>query len=162
MGMEISNISLSILGFSAQMYSYAKESSIRRIITYLSGPLFNLIIAFILYIAKLNSELIKINFLLGVFNLLPIIPLDGGRTLKEILKCLWGHKKSSIFMIEFSKISLVVISLFYSIAILKIRNIAILFLIIYMWWLYNIEYKKIQTLKRVYGIIEKSIEKKQV
>lgn len=160
--MEISNISLGALGFSAQMYSYGKENSIRRIITYLSGPLLNLIIAFVLYITRLNDELIKINLLLGIFNLLPIIPLDGGRILKEILKCLWGHKKSSIFMIEFTKISLVVISLFYSIAILKIKNIAILFLILYMWWLYIIENKKIRTLKRVYGIIEKSIEKKRV
>ena len=62
-------------------------------------------------------------------------------------------------MLELTKYSLIIFSLIYSIAILKLKNIAILFLIIYMWWLYSIEDKKIQILKRVYGIIEKSIEK---
>ena len=33
---------------------------------------------------------------------------------------------------------------------------AILFLIIYMWYLYSIEAKKLATLKRVYEIIERS------
>ena len=157
--MEIDNISVGILGFSAQMYSYGKESSLKRIITYLSGPLCNLVIAFIFYIANANIELIKINFILGVLNLLPILPLDGGRILKEILKFCFDYKKANIFMIEFTKFTLIIISLIYSIAILKLKNVAILFLIIYMWWLYSIENKKIRTLKRVYGIIEKGIEK---
>lgn len=157
--MEIDNISVGILGFSAQMYSYGKESSLKRIITYLSGPLCNLVIAFIFYIANTNIELIKINFILGVLNLLPILPLDGGRILKEILKFCFDYKKANIFMIEFTKFTLIIISLIYSIAILKLKNVAILFLIIYMWWLYSIENKKIRTLKRVYGIIEKGIEK---
>ena len=157
--MEIANISVGILGFSAQMYSYGKESSLKRIITYLSGPLCNLIIALIFYIVNASKELIEINLILGFLNLLPILPLDGGRILREILKNCFDYKKASIFMIEFTKFTLIIISLIYSVAILKLKNVAILFLIIYMWWLYSIENKKIRTLKRVYGIIEKSIEK---
>lgn len=157
--MEISNVSLGFLGFSAQMYSYGKENVLFKILTYLAGPLCNLILAVIFYFAKMNIELVQINFILGVLNMLPIIPLDGGRILKEILKKFLGHKKASIFMIEFTKFSLIIISLMYSVAILKLKNFAILFLILYMWWLYSVEDRKIQTLKRVYGIIEKSIEK---
>ena len=154
--MEICNISMGLFGFSTQIYSYGKEKSINKIITYLSGPLCNLLIS-------LNETYdFKSFIILGFFNLLPIIPLDGGRVLKEILKKIWNHKRATIFMGEFTKVFMIVISLIYSIAILKLKNIAILFLIIYMWWLYKIENKKIQTLKRVYGIIEKGIEKKQV
>lgn len=157
--MEIYNISLNFFGFSAQIYSYGKIKVFSRIITYLAGPVCNLLLALIFYLLNANQELIQINLWLGILNLIPIMPLDGGRILKEIAKVFLGYKNASIFMLEISKFILVIISLIYSVAILKLKNIAILFLIIYMWWLYSIEDKKTQTLKRVYGIIEKSIEK---
>ena len=157
--MEISNLCLGFLGFSAQLYSYRKEKTRYKIFTYLAGPLLNLLLAVIFYLMELKSEIIQINLILGILNLLPIMPLDGGRILKEILRYFLGNKKASIFMIEFTKFNLIIISLVYSIAILKLKNIAILFLILYMWWLYNIENKKIAMLRRVYGIIEKNIEK---
>lgn len=157
--MEIHSVSLSFFGFSAQMYSYGEEKVLSKISTYLAGPLCNFGLAFIFYLSKSRIELVQINLVLGVLNLFPIMPLDGGRILKEIIKFFWGNKIASIFMIEFTRFTLIIVSLFYSIAILKLKNIAILFLIIYMWWLYVIEERKIQTLKRVYGIIEKSIEK---
>lgn len=157
--MEIANVSLGFLGFSAQMYSYGEEKFFSKICTYLSGPFCNLILALIFYLTKMKIELVQINFILGVLNLFPIMPLDGGRVLKEILKKFLGNKTASIFMIELTKLSLIIISLIYSVVILKLKNVAILFLIIYMWWLYSIEDRKVQTLKRVYGIIEKSIEK---
>lgn len=152
--MEISSISLSFFGFSAQMYSYRAEKTSNKIFTYLAGPICNFGLAFIFYLLKVKIELIQINLILGVLNILPIMPLDGGRVLKEIIKYFYGNKMASIFMIEVTKFSLIVFSLIYSVAILKFKNIAILFLIIYMWWLYIIEERKIQTLKRVYGIIE--------
>ena len=157
--MEISNVSLGLLGFSAQMYSYGEEKIFSKIFTYLAGPFCNLFLAFIFYLTKSKIELVQINLILGILNLFPIMPLDGGRVLREILKKILGHKTASIFMIELTKFSLILASLIYSVVILKLKNVAILFLIIYMWWLYSIEDRKIQTLKRVYGIIEKSIEK---
>ena len=160
--MEINNIYLGIFGFSAQIYNYGKERPFVRIFTYLAGPILNLMLALFFYFTNLKIDLIRINFILGILNLLPILPLDGGMVLKEILKIFFGNKNASIFMVEFTKIFLIIISLIYSIAILKLKNIYILFLIIYMWRLYLIEYKKIQILKRVYGIIEKNIEKKLV
>lgn len=160
--MQISDVSLGIFGFSAQIYCYGRENVIAKIFTYLAGPIFNLILAFIFCLTKANIELIQINFILGVLNLVPILPLDGGRVLKEIIKVFYGNKKASIFMIEFTKITLIIISLIYSIAILKLKNISILCLIFYLWSLYIIEDKKVQTLKRVYGIIEKNIEKNLV
>ena len=55
-----------------------------------------------------------------------------------------------------TKVFLSAISAIYAVAILKLKNFAILFLIIYMWYLYSIEAKKLATLKRVYEIIERS------
>ena len=81
---------------------------------------------------------------------------DGGKILKEVLKNFLGNKNASIIMNTITKVFLLIISAVYSIAILKIKNFAILFLLIYMWYLYSIEEKKLATLKRVYEIIEKS------
>lgn len=161
-GLEIESISFGIFGFSAQIYNYGEEKVLSKIFTYLAGPSCNLILALIFYLNKSRIELIQINLILGVLNLLPILPLDGGRILKEIIKIFYGHKVSTIFMVKFTKFILVLLSLLYSIIILKIKNIAILFLMFYLWWLYIIEERKAVTLKRVYGIIEKSIEKNLV
>ena len=157
--MQIEEVSFGVFGFSAQIYQFGKNKSLHRIFMYLAGPVFNLILSFLFYIFQAPKEFVDINLLLGLLNLMPILPLDGGRVLKEILKYFYDYKFANSFMLEFTKVNLVIISLVYSIAILKLKNVMILILIIYLWWLYSIEEKKMQTLKRVYGIIEKSIEK---
>lgn len=160
LGFKVSSISMNIFGFSAQLYAYKSKKSFIRIITYLAGPIFNLICAIVFYFSKLENEfalkLIYTNLLLFVFNLFPILPLDGGKILKEVLKNFIGNKNASVVMNAVTKVFLIMISAIYSVAILKIKNFAILFLIIYLWYLYSIEEKKLSTLKRVYEIIEKS------
>jgi len=157
--MRITNLKLNIFGFSAHMYNYKSRKSYIKVITYLAGPLFNLLCAIIFIYINCNIELkysfVYTNIILFVLNLLPIMPLDGGRIIKEIIKYFFGNKKASIIMINVSKICLIILSGFYAIAILKIKNIAILLLIIYLWYLYIIEERKVNTLKRAYEIMEK-------
>jgi len=160
LGFRVSSLNMNIFGFSAELYSYKYKKSYMKIITYLAGPIFNLICAVLFYFVNIDSELavklIYTNFLLCVFNLLPILPLDGGKILKEVLRDFLGNKDASIVMNFVTKAFLILLSAVYSVAILKIKNVAILFLIIYLWYLYSIEEKKLTTLKRVYEIIEKS------
>ena len=157
---KVSSISMNIFGFSAQLYAYKPRKSYIKVVTYLAGPIFNLICAIVFYFSNLESEFIQnviyTNLALCIFNLFPIMPLDGGKILKEVLKNFLGNKNASIIMNTITKVFLLIISAVYSIAILKIKNFAILFLLIYMWYLYSIEEKKLATLKRVYEIIEKS------
>ena len=160
LGLKLSGINVNILGFSAQLYSYQNRKSYIKIITYLAGPVFNLICGIIFCFCNLETELalklIYTNFVLCAFNLLPILPLDGGKILKEVLKKILGNKEASIVMHIVTKTFLIVISAVYSVVILKVKNIAILFLIIYLWYLYSIEARKLTTLKKVYEIIEKN------
>lgn len=160
LGMKITNFRINILGVSAEMYNYNSRKSYIKIITYFAGPIFNLLCAISFYCLNLNEQLkidlVYTNIILFLFNLLPILPLDGGKILKEILRKIWGNKQANVIMICISKILLVISSFVYSIIILKIKNLAILFLIIYMWYLYSIEARKVNTLKRMYEIIEKS------
>lgn len=58
-------------------------------------------------------------------------------------------------MISFSKIFLAIISLIYSILILEIKNIYIVILLIYLWYLFFIEERKYYILKKTMSVIKK-------
>lgn len=77
------------LGVSLEIYSYGKNKSLNKILFYLIGPLINFIIALISFYLPISIEIkekiIYTNLAICFFNLLPILPLDGGKILKEIL-----------------------------------------------------------------------------
>lgn len=146
-------------GVSLEIYSYGKSSHLNKILFYLSGPLTNLIFAFIFFYSKLDiilkEEIIYTNIAICFFNLLPILPLDGGKTLKEIFNILFKVEKANDIIIVFSKIFLAIISLIYSILIIKVKNIYILILLIYLWYLFLMEEKKYSILKKAKDEIKK-------
>lgn len=143
------------LGISLEIYSYGKNKALNRILFYLSGPIMNLLLSTIFYYFNLDinlkEKIIYTNLAICFFNLLPILPLDGGKVLKEIFGIIFGKEISNLIMINFSKIFLGFISLAYSILILKIKNIYILILLVYLWYLYFIEERK-------YIILTKAME----
>ncbi len=152
------SMKISIFGVSLELYLYGKINTLYKIIFYFSGPLINILIASILlYINKdsiLIEKIIFINFSIGIFNLLPILPLDGGKILREIVKKFIGVQKANKFMIYFSKCILVFVFAVYSILILKVKNVMILFLLIYLWYLYSIEEKKYILYEKTYNYIK--------
>lgn len=154
-------MTISIFGVSMEFYSYGKNKSIYKLIFFCIGPLVNFIIGFLCNKFMKNSELkyliVSTNYAIGIFNLVPILPLDGGKILKELLKILFGFDNSNKIMIFVSKTFLIIASLIYSILIIKIQNIMILFLLIYLWYLYMIEEKRyylyLKTKKSIQNII---------
>ena len=76
-------------GISLEIYSYRKNKTLNKILFYLIGPLSNFIFAIIFEHLELDlvlkEKLIYTNLAICFFNLLPILPLDGGKILKEIL-----------------------------------------------------------------------------
>ena len=79
------------------------QLEIKKILVALAGPITNFIV--IVIILNLNIELFKAltiiytNFLIVIFNLLPIYPLDGGRILKGILHINIGKQKAEKYII---------------------------------------------------------------
>jgi Zn-dependent protease len=74
-----------------------------------AGPAVNLMVAAITYafmlslasvlpppISLLLNSLFFLNILLGIFNLLPIYPLDGGMLLHTVLTGRWGTRRASL------------------------------------------------------------------
>ena len=142
---------------------------IKKAIIAIAGPLTNFLIILLSFILKsVNPQLEQIelfyinninlpniiyaNFLIAIFNLIPMYPLDGGRIIKEILHICIGLKKSETYTYMISKISIILLTVISSIAILYIQNISILIILVYLWGLMIIEKKRHDTKRKIQKI----------
>ncbi len=66
----------------------------------ISGPLIQIIIAN--YLSYIDSSILFFSNVLLMINLLPIVPLDGGKLCNIILSCFISYKKSMIYAIKVS------------------------------------------------------------
>lgn len=154
-----------------QKIKKASTVAIKRAIVAAAGPITNFLIICIMMIAmNVNENLLVArtgiiimyaNFLIGLFNLIPIYPLDGGRIVKEIIHIIKGLKKSYTYTYKISKITVIILTMISSIAILYLKNIAILIILIYLWGLVLLERKKYIQRKGIENKIEKIKKEKK-
>ena len=160
--MEIKAVGCSI-SFNYKIEDYNKKIlkgnviELKKILIYISGPLFNICVALGLLFSNINgkyiNDIIYINFLIAIFNLIGLYPLDGGRIIKSIAYILVGEKKAYILTEKISKIFLIIVMVFSSIFILKIHNYWIIFYVLYMMYM-RMRYSKLIRLKmRIIDII---------
>lgn len=122
---------------------------LKKIAIAIAGPLTNLIIIlFYIFLNKAEINIIYANLLILLFNIIPIFPLDGGRILKSIIHIFWGYTKSIECIHIFSNVTIILFTLISSIVILKIHNIAILIILIYLWILVIKENKRYENVKQ--------------
>ena len=141
----------------------ARSLNIKKAIIALAGPLTNLIIAVVtIIIGYFNANIqntyiyqiiIYANFLIAMFNLIPIYPMDGGRVLKELLKIFIGSKKAYKITYIVSKTILILLTAVASILVLYIHNIAIVIILAYLWYLEVIEIRRYNRRKNIEKII---------
>ena len=149
----------------------ARSLNIKKAIIALAGPLTNLIIAVVTIIIgyfNVNIQntyiyqiIIYANFLIAMFNLIPIYPMDGGRVLKELLKIFIGNKKAYKITYIVSKTILILLTAVASILILYIHNIAIVIILAYLWYLEVIEIRRYNRRKNIEKIIH-NLEKEKI
>lgn len=165
---EINPFGVSI-GFKMNLKDYnkkIKKANIieeKKIFVAMAGPIVNLLVIFIVNNLNINiyekTMVIYSNLLLILFNLLPIVPLDGGRILKGILHINFGKEKAEKYICDISFILLIILTAISSIAILYFKNIAIFIGIIFLWILHMQEEKVYQNRKKIYELIRKENKK---
>ncbi|NLC88282.1 MAG: hypothetical protein GX682_05930 [Clostridiaceae bacterium] len=168
---EIMPFGLSI-GFDIKVDNYNKKIkkgtilTLKKLFIAISGPIINFIIALIFLVypisfLRINSQIIiYANLLIGIFNLIPIYPLDGGRIIKYILHIFYGKKQSYIYSNKISYITIITLTIICSFAILYLKNIALILILVYLWYLVIKEHKIFNAKKQIYKSINK-IEEKQ-
>ncbi len=168
--MKVKRISIMPLGFSVE-FAVSEENynkkilksnilEIKRIVIAIAGPLINLIICLVASNLNIQYELknmiIYSNFLIAIFNLLPIYPLDGGRIIKSILCIYIGRKNAIIISNKISNITLFLITFLFSILTYAIKNIALVLILIYLWYIVIKENKIFKMKIKLYNMLEKN------
>lgn len=149
LGLKIERIEIMPLGlsvsFKLNIDDYNKKIKkgkilqIKKIVIAAAGPLTNLIMLLIVLSTNINLKIVSnealayANILIMLFNLIPIYPLDGGRILKELIHIFEGSIKSKIYIRKVSKAVMILITMIGSIGLMYLNNIAIFFIIVYLW-----------------------------
>ncbi len=174
-GLKLSKMEINIYGFTIEFLisnnDYNKKIlkgnrlELKKIFIAFAGPLTNILIIIISFI--INDDILKqiniiyANLILLIFNLIPIYPLDGGRIFKGTLHILFGKQVSEKIVNYTNILVLLALTLILGYSYYITTNIAIILIIIFLWAVSYIEIKKYNKKRKLYGLIEKSIEKKK-
>ncbi len=115
---KISRIEIYPFGICARLSESFIRSSEKEFIIAFAGPLSNLFLFWFciflsnFYSSQILSYLIDLNIAMCLLNLLPSLPLDGGRILKSILTSKYGILRAYNFMIKLSRLMIVLIFVF--------------------------------------------------
>ncbi len=174
LGFKVEEIKLTPMGvrlqFKVESEEYNKKVkrgnmlNVKKAIIALAGPITNIIIFTTLILIQnldlyftqtyIYQIIVYSNILIAIFNMIPIYPMDGGRFISEILKIKIGYKKAYKITYLLSKTILIILTATASIAILYLKNIAIFFIIMYLWCLEIQEIRRYNKRKNIEKIVE--------
>lgn len=100
LGVQVDQFKIHPLGTAIQLRSIDELSHKEELMIFSAGPIVNLIAAIVFFIIykycpwHIFYQCVEINLTLGIFNLIPAMPLDGSKLLKSILSVKMLYKKS--------------------------------------------------------------------
>lgn len=142
LGMDIKYLLIHPLGFFIEIERLEDFSDEKQLGVYLAGPVLNMILAVVFSLLfnmegkEIYQKLVSVNVILCLFNLLPAVPLDGGRIFNIILSKKLTYK-TAIKTVVYSSFLIgagFILLFLYSLILLHKLNITFLmisFLLIY-------------------------------
>lgn len=148
-------------GISIMFETYELEkANLKKLIIASSGPIINIILAILIFCINRKCETaIYTNIIIAVFNLLPIYPLDGGRIIKLFLGMKYKNQELEEISMKISNITIITITALASIVVLLWQNIALVFIMVYLWMIMIKENKEHEINKKIHNMIEKEKKK---
>ena len=161
LGLKLKKINLSIAGFCLEFRSRSgkyKTSLIDKIIIDSAGPMVNMLFLIIGFVIN-NENIFYANSLIFLVNMFPILPLDGGRIIKDVLELKFNHRTINYVMLEISKYNLIILTFISSIIIIYVNNAFLGVFIFYLWYLYIKEKRESLVVEKLYGIMSNMKDK---
>ncbi|MCL2604394.1 MAG: hypothetical protein FWD90_07940 [Defluviitaleaceae bacterium] len=141
-GAKVEAVRLSVFGMFARVRRMDNLLPGQRAFVYFSGPLANIMIGAWAYTVHHLSyvgviwlrDLALINAVIAAFNLLPLLPLDGGRLVQHVLGNGFGILRANRFMLRFGRICAVALAVLGLVQIILFSyNITLLCAAIFIW-----------------------------
>lgn len=141
LGVKVRSVELFPFGGQAQVQDFMALLPEKEIYLAAAGPVFSLTLAGIFHYTTLSvhplGELfINVNLTLGLFNCLPVLPLDGGRMVRAFLSSRIGYRRATHYTAQAGKFVAVVLLLgavFFYIYLQQI-NTNLIFIGIFLYW----------------------------
>jgi stage IV sporulation protein FB len=136
-GARVKKVTIYPVGESANMAGFEDINIFKRLVVILSAPMLNIVLGILLH----RYEVGKINIVLGIFNLLPVYPLDGGRAVHYIIGYFTGALRSNRYIAVIGRVTSIFIILFGMVQmILYSYNISLLVVGVYLLKMNGLKY----------------------
>ena len=156
LGLQVKSVNIMPFGVSINFEDYSNKYIIKKIIIAVAGPIINLAIVILAIYNEWGEDIIYANMLIGMFNLIPLYPLDGGRIMKYVVNIISNSKEADDLTYKLSNILIVILTLISSVGILLIQNIGIILILGYLWIMVIQENKKYRLKMKIYKLISEN------